>query len=174
MKKLLVVVDYQKDFVNGALGFDGAERLDAVIADKIRAYKSAGDDVVVTYDTHGADYLQTQEGKNLPIEHCIKGTGGWELFGETAVAAAGCPCFEKPTFGSAALFDYLRERDYAAIELCGLVSNICVISNAVLAKTALPEAEIVVDAKATASFDEGLNEAVLAVMRGLQITVNNL
>lgn len=174
MKKLLVVVDYQNDFVDGALGFAGAERLDGVIAAKVRAYKAAGDDVVVTYDTHGEDYLQTQEGKNLPVPHCIKGSEGWELFGETAAVVADCPAFEKPTFGSATLFDYLRERNYAAVELCGLVSNICVISNAVLAKTALPEAEIIVDSAAIASFDEGLNEAVLAVMKGLQITVNNL
>lgn len=174
MKKLLVVVDYQKDFVDGALGFAGADRLDAVIAAKVRAYRAAGDDVVVTYDTHGADYLQTQEGAKLPVPHCIKGTDGWQLFGETAAAVAGCPAFEKPTFGSAALFDYLRENAYGSVELCGLVSNICVISNAVLAKAACPEAEIIVDAAATDSFDKELNAAALDVMAGLQITVNNL
>lgn len=173
MKKLLVVVDYQKDFVDGALGFAGAEKLDAVIAAKVRAYLAAGDDVVVTYDTHGEDYLQTQEGKKLPVPHCIKGTEGWQVFGETAVAVADCPTFEKPTFGAAALFDYLREHNYATIELCGLVSNICVISNAVLAKAACPEAEMVVDAAATDSFDKELNAAALSVMAGLQIMVVN-
>lgn len=171
MKKLLVVVDFQNDFVDGALGFDGAEKLDIVIAQKVRAYKADGADVVVTYDTHGADYLDMQEGKKLPVPHCIEGTDGWQVFGETAAAVAGCPCFKKPTFGSAALFDYLRENAYDSVELCGLVSNICVISNAVLAKAALPEAEIIVDAAATDSFDKELNAAVLAVMAGLQITV---
>lgn len=171
MKKLLVVVDFQNDFVDGALGFAGAEKLDAVIADKVRAYQAAGDVVVATYDTHDADYADTQEGRKLPVPHCIKGEPGWQLYGEVGGLLAGTPAFEKPTFGSAALFDYLRENQFDVIELCGLVSNICVISNAVLAKAACPEAEIVVDAAATASFDPALHEAALAVMAGLQITV---
>lgn len=173
MKKLLVVVDYQKDFVDGTLGFAGAEKLDAVIAAKVQQYKAAGDDVVVTLDTHDDDYMQTQEGKNLPVPHCLKDTDGWQVYGQTAAAVAGCPVFEKPVFGSAGLFDYLRSHAYAAIELCGLVSNICVISNAVLAKTAQPQAEIIVDAAATNSFDAELNLAALRVMQGLQVTVKN-
>ena len=86
MKKLLLVVDYQTDFVAGALGFPGAERLDGPIAAKISAYRSAGDTVAFTLDTHGENYLQTLEGRNLPVPHCLRGTPGWMLYGETGNA----------------------------------------------------------------------------------------
>ena len=171
MKKLLVVVDYQNDFVNGSLGFPGAEALEETICEKIRAYQKAGNDVVCTLDTHGEDYSETQEGHKLPIPHCLRGTQGWELYGKTAELLKDCRKFEKPVFGSAGLFEFLRETPYSSIELCGLVSNICVVSNAVLARTAQPEAEIVVDAACTASNDPALNEAVLRVLEGLQVTV---
>ena len=171
MKKLLVVVDYQNDFVNGSLGFPGAEALEETICEKIRAYQKAGNDVVCTLDTHGEDYSETQEGHKLPIPHCLRGTQGWELYGKTDELLKDCRKFEKPVFGSAGLFEFLRETPYSSIELCGLVSNICVISNAVLARTAQPEAEIVVDAACTASNDPALNEAVLRVLEGLQVTV---
>ncbi|MBQ3199693.1 MAG: cysteine hydrolase [Firmicutes bacterium] len=173
MKKLLVVVDYQKDFVDGALGFAGAELLDDVIAAKVQAYLAAGDDVMLTLDTHGEDYLQTQEGKNLPVPHCLRESEGWRVYGQTGRLLEDCRAFEKPVFGSAQLFDYLRGCNYQQIELCGLVSNICVLSNAILAKTAQPEAEIIVDAKATASFDPLLHEQTLSVLGGLQVSVIN-
>ena len=173
MKKLLVVVDYQNDFVDGALGFDGAEALDPIIAEKIARYRENGDRVVFTFDTHADDYLETQEGKKLPIAHCIRGGEGWELFGETAKAKGDDLSFEKEGFGSAALFDWLRENPFESIELCGLVLNICVISNAVLAKTAQPEAEIIVDARACASADKDIAEKTLDVLSGIQVTVLN-
>lgn len=174
MKKLLVVVDYQKDFVDGSLGFSGAELLDAPIAAKIAAYHAAGDDVVFTFDTHTPDYLSTQEGRKLPAVHCVRGSEGWELYGETAKAACENDLrFEKPTFPSLALGEWLKGQDYGRIELVGLVSNICVLSNAVIAKAALPEAEIVVDAACTASFDPALHEKCLDVLAGLQVTVTN-
>lgn len=170
MKKLLIVVDYQNDFVSGTLGFSRADTLEKGILEKIREYEN--DEVVYTLDTHSDDYLKTQEGRKLPVEHCIKGTQGFELYGELGAALRGRRAFEKPTFGSGALYEYLKGKDYSVIELCGLVSNICVISNAVLAKTACPEAEIVINSKLTASFDEELNGAALAVMRGLQMRVD--
>lgn len=174
MKKLLVVVDYQKDFVDGSLGFSGAELLDAPIAAKIAAYHAAGDDVVFTFDTHAPGYLNTQEGRRLPAVHCVRGSEGWELYGETAKAACENDLrFEKPTFPSLALGEWLKGQDYGRIELVGLVSNICVLSNAVIAKAALPEAEIVVDAACTASFDPALHEKCLDVLAGLQVTVTN-
>ena len=174
MKKLLVVVDYQKDFVDGSLGFSGAALLDAPIAAKIAAYHAAGDDVVFTFDTHTPDYLSTQEGRKLPAVHCVRGSEGWELYGETAKAACENDLrFEKPTFPSLALGEWLKGQDYGQIELVGLVSNICVLSNAVIAKAALPEAEIVVDAACTASFDPALHEKCLDVLAGLQVTVTN-
>ena len=167
MKKLLVVVDYQKDFVDGSLGFSGAELLDAPIAAKIAAYHAASDDVVFTLDTHTPDYLSTQEGRKLPAVHCVRGSVGWELYGETARAA------READLPSLALGEWLKGQDYGQIELVGLVSNICVLSNVVIAKAALPEAEIVVDAACTASFDPALHEKCLDVLAGLQVTVTN-
>ncbi|WP_312645261.1 isochorismatase family cysteine hydrolase [Hydrogenoanaerobacterium sp.] len=173
-KKLLVVVDYQNDFVDGALGFPKAEQLEDAICAKIDTAHANGDDIVFTLDTHLADYLYTQEGKNLPVTHCVKGTAGWELYGKIKELAVGHPQLEKNTFGCKVLFDYLLTAPtYDEIELAGLVSNICVISNAVIAKTAQPEAAIVVDSNCTACFDPELHEKTLDVMEGLQIKVLN-
>ncbi|RGB67970.1 cysteine hydrolase family protein [Provencibacterium massiliense] len=171
MKKLLVVVDYQNDFVSGSLGFPKAAQLEEAIIKKIEDYRAAGDDVVFTLDTHGPDYLSTQEGKNLPVEHCIKGTDGWQLYGKVAALAEGCQKFEKETFGSDSLYKYLKENPYESIELCGLVSNICVVSNAVLAKTAQPQTPVLVDARCTAALDEETNEKTLDVMAGFQVRI---
>ncbi|MGI6264857.1 MAG: cysteine hydrolase family protein [Acutalibacteraceae bacterium] len=172
MGKLLIVVDYQKDFVDGSLGFAGAEKLEQPILDKIAAYRRAGDTVAFTFDTHGEDYLSTQEGRRLPVPHTLKDTAGWALYGKVADARRPeDPCFFKPAFGSAALFDYLREHPFESIELVGLVSSICVISNAVLAKAAQPETPVSVDAGCTAGGDRHLHEAALDVMTELQIDV---
>ena len=174
MKKLLIVVDYQNDFVSGSLGFDQAEELDGRIADKITEYRNKGGEIIFTFDTHTAEYPDTQEGKNLPVVHCIDGTEGWKLCGKVAsLKRDGDRFFKKPAFGSAELFDYLRDKEYGSIELVGIVSNICVLSNAVLAKTALPETPVIVDASCVASNDKNLNEAALNVMEGLQIRVIN-
>lgn len=169
--RLLVVVDYQHDFVDGSLGFAEAVSLEKPICDKIRAYRENGDDVVYTMDTHEENYLETQEGQKLPVPHCRRGTPGWQLYGEVGKELAGCQFFEKETFGSASLFSFLQQNSYDTIELVGVVSNICVISNAVLAKAAQPEAEILVDAGCTASNDTQLNEMALRIMAGLQIRV---
>lgn len=173
MKKLLLVIDYQKDFVDGALGFPGAETLDGPIAQKIAEYRSGGEDVAFTLDTHGEDYLQTQEGRNLPVPHCLRGTPGWELYGQVGKARQPSdPVMEKPAFPSLELGSWLRERGYEQVELVGLVSYICVISNAVIAKAALPEAQILVDARCTAGPDPQLHQKALDVMENaLQITV---
>ena len=175
MKKLLVVVDYQNDFVDGALGFPGAEKLDALICKKIAQYRADDDsDIIFTLDTHGKNYLSTQEGRNLPTPHCIAGTHGWELYGKTGeMYMDEDTVIEKPAFGSLELMDIADENAYEQIELVGLVSNICVLSNAVLLKTALPEAEIIVDAACTASFDPALHEKCLDVLEGIQIKVIN-
>jgi len=169
---ILIVVDYQCDFVSGALGFPGAELLDEAISAKIGAYRAAGADVAFTMDTHGAGYLNTQEGRKLPVPHCLKGTPGWELYGKTGAAKLERdPCFYKPVFGSLELALWLQKSAYRRIELVGLVSNICVISNAVLVKAALPEAEVLVDAACTASHDPELHRQTLAVLEGLQIGI---
>lgn len=173
MKKCLIVVDYQNDFVSGALGFPKAMELDSRIAQKIQEYHDNGDDVLFTFDTHNTDYLQSREGRYLPIEHCIKGTDGHVLYGKTGEnQRVEDKCFEKITFGSDALYEYLKKTMYQRIELVGVVTNICVISNAVLAKTAQPETDILIDASCVASNDEGLNKAALKVMESLQIIIN--
>lgn len=172
MKRCLIVVDYQNDFVSGSLGFPGAVRLDARIAEKIEAYRAAGDIIVFTLDTHRADYLDTQEGKHLPVPHCIRDTEGHQLYGRVAtLAQAADQRFIKYTFGSDDLYAYLKAAAFAGIELAGVVSNICVLSNAVLAKTAQPETPILVDGRCVASNDDHLNEAALDVMESLQIEV---
>ncbi len=173
MYKILVVVDMQKDFVDGALGFEGADIVIPGIISKIREYEANGDQIVYTLDTHSEDYMQTQEGKNLPVPHCIKGSEGHGLCDELKPLLSGKKVFEKPCFGSMELAGYLKENasDISAIEVCGLVSNICVLSNAVLAKAAAPEAEVIVDSSLTASFDPKLHQATLDVLKGIQVTV---
>lgn len=184
MKKLLVVVDYQVDFVDGALGFDGAELLDERIARKIDQYRQNGDVVCFTFDTHRGDYLQTQEGRNLPIEHCLEGSAGHELYGQVATCRRDNDvAFYKDTFGSSGLFERLLKlqrtaqgldtQPFQSIELVGLVSNMCVLANAVIARTACPDVPIVVDAACTAAPDAAMNQKALDIMEGLQIQVTN-
>lgn len=176
MDRYLFVIDYQKDFVDGSLGFPGAEKLDSAIAAKIREF-GAGH-VLFTRDTHFDTYLQTREGRNLPVVHCIQGTPGWQVYGETAQALAevNARAIDKRSFGmdvtdpavAAVLPDSADE-----IELVGLVSNICVVSNAVVLQSCYPEATITVDAACTDSFDRSLHEKVLDVLAGLQVRVIN-
>ena len=176
MNRYLFVIDYQNDFVDGALGFPGAEKLDEKIAAKIRAYGKGR--VLFTRDTHFEDYLTTREGRNLPVVHCIKGTPGWEVYGKTAKALAEveAPAIDKLTFGmdvtDPAIAAVLPE-SADEIELVGLVSNICVVSNAVVLQSKYPNATITVDAACTDSFDKTLHEKVLDVLAGFQVTVIN-
>ncbi len=174
MKKLLIVVDYQNDFVSGSLGFPKAETLEEPICRKIATYRNEGHDVVFTLDTHGGDYLETMEGKKLPVLHCSRSTEGWQLYGKVAaLKAPGDIVFEKPTFGSAGLMTYLQENAYDSVELCGLVTNMCVLSNAVIAKTARPDADIIIDASCTASFDDDMHDKALDVLAGIHCTILN-
>lgn len=174
MKKLLLVVDYQVDFVDGALGFPGAEKLDGPIAAKIAAYRAAGDQVAFTLDTHGENYLSTQEGRKLPVAHCLRGSRGWELYGETGRGRQeGDAAIQKPAFPSLELGQWLREEGFDRVELVGLVSYMCVLSNAIIAKAALPEAEICIDAGCTGGPDPELHEKSLDLMEALQMTVTN-
>ena len=173
MKKLLFVIDYQVDFVSGALGFPGAERLDARIAEKVRAY--GRESVYFTRDTHAPEYLSTQEGRNLPVPHCLKDSEGWRVYGETAKALeeVGAAGIDKVSFGMSPeqLLELPEPEEVESVELVGLVSNICVLSNAVLLKSRYPEAKIIVDGSLTASFDPALNDAALKVLRGIQVEV---
>lgn len=171
-KKALIVVDFQKDFVDGALGFDGAETLDQLILERITEYEKNGHDVIYTYDTHGLDYMTTEEGKNLPVIHCIKGEEGWQLYGQVgAHHRENDTDFYKETFGSLDLGNYLREKKYDQIELCGLVSSICVLSNAVIAKSACPNAHIMVDSTLTGAGDKEMNKKALEVLSNLHVEI---
>ena len=176
MNRYLFVIDYQNDFVDGALGFPGAEKLDGKIAAKVRQYGRGH--VLFTRDTHFENYLQTREGRNLPVVHCVRGTPGWEVYGETAKALAEveAPGIDKLVFGmdvtdpaTAAVLPESADE----IELVGLVSNICVVSNAVVLQSKYPEASIVVDAACTDSFDKDLHTKVLDVLGGFQGKVVN-
>ena len=174
MERYLFVIDYQKDFVDGALGFPGAEKLDEAIAAKVRAYGKGR--VFFTRDTHFENYLQTREGKNLPVVHCVRGTPGWQVYGETARAleAVEAVAIDKLVFGmdvSDPAIAALLPETADEIELVGLVSNICVVSNAVVLQSKYPEATILVDARCTDSFDKSLHEKVLDVLQGFQVTV---
>ena len=174
MKKCLIVVDYQNDFVSGFLGFPEAVELERHIADKIKLYRDGGDEIMFTFDTHSEDYMNTQEGKNLPVPHCIKDTDGHKLYGRIAeLIQKSDKRFHKNTFGSDELYMYLKTVKFKSIELVGVVSNICVISNAILAKTAQPETPIIVDAACTAGNDGKLNQEALDVMQSLQIQIIN-
>jgi len=172
MKKVLLVVDYQKDFVDGALGFPGAETLEMPICSRIDAARAAGWDVWFTYDTHTEAYLDTQEGRKLPVPHCIRDSEGWQLFGKVAKKLqAEDVCFYKGALGSSELLTYLLEHPADEMELCGLVSNMCVLSNAVVVKAACPECRVVVNEKLTMSFDAELHAKAMDVLRGIQIEV---
>ena len=173
MKKLLVIVDYQNDFVTGSLGFKGAELLDEPIAAKVEAYRAEGADIIYTMDTHGPAYLEMQEGRKLPVVHCQNGTEGWKLYGKTGEACKDAMTIGKHTFGSFDLAMMALNRGYDQIEICGVVTNICVMANAVLLKTSQPEAEIIIDAKCVGSTDLKLNEEALDVLESMQFTVIN-
>ena len=173
MKKILIVVDMQKDFVDGALG--SAEAV-AIVDNVVAKIEGFDGDVIVTYDTHAEDYMTTQEGKNLPVPHCIKGTDGWQLDKkvQAALDKRAYTVIEKPTFGSTALPEYIRANyDPAeiAIELVGLCTDICVVSNALLLKANFLETPIAVDAACCAGVTVDSHNAALLTMRMCQVQV---
>lgn len=171
-KRLLVVIDYQNDFVTGALGFSDAKDVEATIVKLLNEFKANGDDIVFTKDTHFDNYLETQEGRNLPIIHCIKGTVGHEVSGEPAKYLQDAKkVYEKSAFGSLDFANELAKENYREIVLVGLVTNICIVSQAVLAKTALPEALITVYRSGVNSYDKKLHSETLNVLEGLQVQV---
>ena len=171
MKKLLIVVDYQVDFVSGSLGFIEAKVLENKIVDKIIEFENNDDEVIFTLDTHYEDYMNTIEGCNLPVVHCIKNTIGHELYGAVKNMSFGHKIFEKETFGSSELFKYLINNQFDEVHFCGVVTNICVISNAVIAKAALPNSKIVIYKDLVASNDKVLEEKALEIMKNLHMNI---
>lgn len=168
-KKLLVVVDMQRDFLTGALGSKAAQSLLPRVRARIEAAAAAGETVVFTRDTHDYGYMQTQEGRRLPVPHCIRGTEGWDI--DPFLPSAGCRVFDKPTFGSCALAAYAAEEGFGAIEFVGVCTDMCVLSNAVLCKAFCPEAEISVRADCCAGVTPQRHETALQAMQACQIDV---
>ncbi len=173
----LIVVDMQNDFVDGALGYPGAEALESPLCDKVRSALADGWKVIFTRDTHAPDYLDTREGRFLPVPHCIRGTEGWEIVPQLREYAAGFAPVDKPTFGSTALAQMLSAINQGTpvekITLVGLCTDICVISNALLLKAFLPETDIAVDASCCAGATPESHKNALAAMKACQITVEH-
>ncbi len=172
MRKILVVVDMQKDFIDGALGTKEAEAIVKPVIEKMKTYQKA--DIYLTRDTHGEDYLETAEGKKLPVAHCIKGTEGWQLHPEIEELAEPSHIIDKPTFGSVELMGLLAEenkREPLELELVGLCTDICVVSNALLLKAAIPENPIRVDPSCCAGVTPDSHKAALLTMGMCQIGV---
>ena len=173
MKKLLIVVDMQKDFVDGALGSKEAQAIVPNVVKKIEAFEG---DILVTYDTHEENYMETQEGKHLPVPHCIKGTAGWELDEkvQAALDRKTYTAIEKPTFGSTALPELIKTVYDPAefeIELCGLCTDICVVSNALLLKANFLETTVSVDSSCCAGVTPESHNAALLTMKMCQVQV---
>lgn len=168
--KILAVIDMQNDFIDGALGTKEAAEIVDKVRDKVNTAIARGDKVVYTRDTHTEEYLNTQEGRRLPVVHCIKGTKGWEI--PSRVYAEGCPIIDKPSFGSMELAEWAASQEKPEeIELVGLCTDICVISNAMILKAKLPEIPIYVDASCCAGVTPGSHENALAAMKMCQIGI---
>lgn len=172
MKKILIVIDMQNDFIDGSLGTEEARKIVPRVLDKIRSYP--WDCIYATRDTHGPDYLKTAEGMNLPVEHCIRGTHGWEIREEIRQAMPEAVIVDKPVFGSTELVRLLikeQEKEELELELIGLCTDICVVSNAILIKANLPEAAVSVDPSCCAGVTPKTHEAALETMKMCQIYV---
>lgn len=173
MKKILIVVDMQKDFVDGALGSNEATAIVDNVVEKIENFDG---DIIATFDTHSENYMDTQEGKYLPVPHCIKGTDGWKLDENVlkALDKKGYTAIEKPTFGSTALVDYIKSTynpDDIEIELIGLCTDICVVSNALLMKANFLETKVSVIADCCAGVTVESHNCALTTMKMCQVNV---
>jgi nicotinamidase-related amidase len=172
MRKLLIVIDMQNDFIDAALGTPEAVSIVEAVKEKIRSYPVQN--VIATMDTHSENYMDTQEGRYLPVPHCIRGSEGWQIRPDIAALLDGAKIYEKPTFGSTALaadLKELSEQEEIEIELIGLCTDICVVSNALMLKAYMPEVPISVDASCCAGVTPEKHAAALETMRSCQITV---
>ena len=173
MSRYLIVVDMQKDFVDGALGTKEAVGIVPAVKARIEKALADGEKIIFTRDTHRENYLETQEGKNLPVEHCIKGTEGWRIIPELrAFEEQAVHIFDKPTFGSRKLGKFLKKQeDVESVTVIGLCTDICVISNALLVKAFLPEVPIAVEAACCAGVTPASHETALAAMMSCQFEI---
>ncbi len=176
MSRLLVVVDMQNDFIDGALGTAEAVAIVPAVTEKIKAYQTQNQPIIFTKDTHFKNYMETREGKKLPVPHCVKDTKGWELCDSILelISDKDYKIYEKITFGSSqyaqdlehGLYDRVEE-----VELIGLCTDICVISNAILTKTFLPETIVKVDSRCCAGVTPASHENALNAMKMCQIEI---
>ena len=165
MKKTLIVIDMQNDFISGSLGSNETQAIVPNVKKKIEEYKARGDEIIFTRDTHFENYLETNEGKHLPVKHCIRDTHGWHI--ADGLAVEGCDCIDKVTFGWTKWYGY----DFEEIEIVGLCTDICVISNALILKATFPEINITVDASCCAGVTPESHQAALTTMKMCQIEV---
>ena len=171
MKKLLVVVDMQNDFVSGSLGSEAAKNAVGEVKRLIARERAQGADAAFTLDTHGEDYADTQEGRLLPVRHCMRNTAGWNVVPELVSETEGAVLFEKETFASVQLAEYAKKGGYGEITLCGVCTDICVVSNAMLLKAFCPESAIKVAARACAGTNRETHAAALQTRRCCQIII---
>jgi nicotinamidase-related amidase len=172
MKKLVVVVDMQKDFIDGALGTKEAVAIVPKVVERVSQFEEDEDvEIVFTRDTHHKDYLETREGKHLPVPHCIEGSDGWRICKELDEISQDRWIFDKPTFGSVELAKYATNNKYSEITLMGLCTDICVISNAMLLKAALPESDVKVIADCCAGVTPESHANALEAMKMCQIEI---
>ena len=178
MRNILIVVDMQKDFVTGALASAEAQAILPKVKEKIEVYDRAGKEIIFTRDTHGEDYMQTNEGKHLPVPHCIKGTDGWQICAElTDGITSEYKTVDKPTFGFLGWKDVLASETADGsdldIEMIGVCTDICVVSNALILKAMYPEATVRVDAGCCAGVTPEAHAAALVTMRACQVDVTD-
>lgn len=173
--RVLVVVDMQNDFIDGSLGTQEAASIVPGVVEQIRKFEGS---VIATRDTHGQEYLDTAEGKKLPVVHCVKGTEGWQIREEVSRALTEkgeCMIIDKPSFGSVELGEHIRElsrtEEIEEITLIGLCTDICVISNALLLKAYLPESNVRVISSCCAGVTPGSHEQALEAMKMCQIEI---
>ena len=165
MKKTLIVIDMQNDFIHMALGTPEAVAIVPKVKAKIQEYVRNGDEIIFTRDTHFADYLQTAEGKKLPVEHCIRGTKGWEI--ADGLYVEGCKIIDKPNFG----WPHWKDEALEEVELIGLCTDICVVSNALIIKATFPDAAVTVDSTCCAGVTPATHEAALKTMAMCQVDI---
>lgn len=169
MSKYLIVVDVQKDFVDGALGTPEAQAIIPRVKEKIAEYRANGGKVIFTRDTHPKNYLETNEGKHLPVEHCIEGTDGWQIY--EGLAESDSVILNKPAFGYLTWRQHIEDSADLEIELIGLCTDICVASNALILKATFPEAVVSVDSTACAGATPAAHDAALLTMKACQVKV---
>ena len=165
MKKTLIVVDMQNDFIDMALGTKEAAAIVPMVKEKIELYAKNGDEIIFTRDTHGENYMDTPEGKKLPVPHCIKETNGWEI--ADGLYVEGSKIIDKPNFG----WPHWNSEDLCDVEIIGLCTDICVVSNALIIKATFPDANVTVDSRCCAGVTPESHDAALLTMKMCQIDV---